>query len=190
MFRKILKLHSKAIQFLNIKIGCGDSNFFWWAPCTPFGSLHVFLGEDGLSLLGIPLSATVSNIWNGTGWVLPPTQTERQVLLPSYLLTIGCSSQSASPVWFICGLPQTSFSLNAVWNQIRSSKPEVSWASLLWHKTGLARHQTTTWLFLLNRNPTLDRLSAWGYDMEGTCLLCGVDLETRDHLFFECSFSI
>ncbi|CAH2060106.1 unnamed protein product [Thlaspi arvense] len=53
----------------------------------------------------------------------------------------------------------------------------------------IPRHQTATWLFILNRNPTLDHSLKWDYDTEGICLLCGSDYETWDHLFFECSYS-
>ncbi|CAA7019532.1 unnamed protein product [Microthlaspi erraticum] len=189
MFRKILKLRSKAFQFLSIKIGRGESTFFWWDPWTPFGSLHAFLGDDGPSRLGIPLTATVSDLWCGSGWSLPPARTERQVLLHTYLLSLRCSASADIPVWSIRGSPQRSFSLRAVWNEIRPTHPEVLWASLLWHKAGIARHQAITWLFLLNRTPTLDRMIGWGYKVEGTCLLCSLDLETRDHLFFRCPFS-
>ncbi|CAA7058008.1 unnamed protein product [Microthlaspi erraticum] len=150
MFRKILKLRKLAIQFLRIKLGNGDSTFFWWDPWTLFGQLHVFLGEDGPSRLGIPLSATVSEVWDHTGWTLPPARTERQVTLHTYLLSVGCSSQSDRPIWLIKDIPQRSFSLFKVWDEIRLSKSEVAWAPILWHKAGLFRHQTTTWLFLLN----------------------------------------
>ncbi|CAA7052246.1 unnamed protein product [Microthlaspi erraticum] len=184
MFRKILKLRQKAIQFLRIKIGNGDSTFFWWDPWTPFGSLSAYLGEDGPSRLGIPLNATVSDVWSGNGWTLPPARTDRQVNLHSYLLTVGCSSSVDTPIWSINGVIRKSFSLKEVWNEIRSTNPEVFWAPLLWHKAGLARHQTTSWLFLLNRNPTMDRMTSWGYETEGICLLCGLDSESRDHLFF------
>ncbi|CAA7024003.1 unnamed protein product [Microthlaspi erraticum] len=187
MFRKILKLRSKAIQFLSIKVRNGDSTLFWWDPWTPFGSLFTYLGEDGPSRLGIPLNATV--VWSGTGWNLPPARTERQVALHSFLLTIGCSNSNDVSLWSVNGRASKSFLLKEVWNETRCKKPEIPWASLLWHKAGLARHQITTWLFLLNRNPTMDRMSSWGFEMEGTCLLCGANRETRDHLFFECPFS-
>ncbi|CAA7026629.1 unnamed protein product [Microthlaspi erraticum] len=144
MFRKILHLRSKAMQFLTIKIGRGDSTFFWWDPWTPFGSLRSFLGDEGTSLLGIPISATVSDLWNGRGWTLPPARTERQLLLLSHLSSIGCSPCTDCPIWSIGGSPQRTFSLNAVWNVIRPTKPEVSWASLLWHKAGLVRHQASS----------------------------------------------
>ncbi|CAH2060105.1 unnamed protein product [Thlaspi arvense] len=74
------------------------------------------------------------------------------------------------------------------WNAFRQKKLEQTWPPLVRHKAEIPRHQTATWLFILNRNPTLDRSLKWGYDTEGICLLCGLDYKTRDHLFFECSY--
>lgn len=47
----------------------------------------------------------------------------------------------------------------------------------------IPQHATTTSLFVLNRNPTLDRLANWNADTLTTCLLCGVANESREHLF-------
>ncbi|KAG7563907.1 Reverse transcriptase zinc-binding domain [Arabidopsis suecica] len=71
----------------------------------------------------------------------------------------------------------------------RISNPTKFWAPLVWHKAAIPRHAITSWLFILNRNPTLDRLSTWGFDVELDCLLCGLAHETRNHLFFTCAFS-
>ena len=35
----------------------------------------------------------------------------------------------------------------------------------------------------------MDRLKSWGIDLAGICSLCKQEQETRNHLFFECSFS-
>ena len=45
------------------------------------------------------------------------------------------------------------------------------------------------WLAILNRLPIVDRLRSQGMDMDGLCLLCKQEQESRDHLFFSCSFS-
>lgn len=86
-------------------------------------------------------------------------------------------------------VPQKTFCSRKVWNGIREVKSEVLWASLVWHQARVPRHAFSTWLFTLNRNHTLDRLVAWGCDLEHTCLLCGVSAESRNHLFFSCSYS-
>ncbi|KAG7576912.1 hypothetical protein ISN45_Aa03g012390 [Arabidopsis thaliana x Arabidopsis arenosa] len=189
IFRKLLKLRPKALQFLRIHIGNGDSTFFWWDPWTPFGSLYHFLGSDGPTRLGIPLFSTVAEVRTEDGWSLPNARTERQVILLSFMSTITMSSANDIPVWAIDGIPYFSFSSKAVWNAIRIANPTKSWASLVWHKAAIPRHALTSWLFILNRNPTLDRLSNWGLDIELDCLLCGLAHESRNHLFFECAFS-
>ncbi|KAG7532469.1 Zinc finger PMZ-type [Arabidopsis thaliana x Arabidopsis arenosa] len=189
IFRRLLKLRPKALKFLSIKIGNGDSTFFWWDPWTPYGSLYHFLGADGPSRLGIPLLSTVAEVWNVDGWSLPNARTARQVLLYAFISTVTFSSSSDKAMWAVNGLPCRSFSSKDVWNSIRDSRDLCSWAPLVWHKAVIPKHATTTWIFILNRNPTLDRMASWGYDIERDCLLCGLAQETRNHLFFECSFS-
>ncbi|KAL0796690.1 hypothetical protein Bca101_068067 [Brassica carinata] len=189
MFRRLLKMRHKALQFLRIKIGDGDSTFFWWDPWTPFGLLYSFLGQDGPSRLGIPLFATVSDIRNGSSWLLPSPHSDRQLELAIFLTTTRSTSELDLPIWSVSGVQQKLFISKGVWNIIRPRKPVNSWSSLVWHKTTIPRHATTTWLFVLNRNPTLDRLHNWNPDTLTTCLLCGVSDESRDHLFFECQYS-
>lgn len=46
-----------------------------------------------------------------------------------------------------------------------------------------------SWLALLRRLPTKDRLRRWGMDVSVTCVLCSTGIETHHHLFFECPFS-
>lgn len=40
-----------------------------------------------------------------------------------------------------------------------------------------------------NRMSTLDRVALWCQGLDTTCVLCKSAAESRDHLFFECSFS-
>lgn len=49
-------------------------------------------------------------------------------------------------------------------------------------------HDTTSWLFVLDRNPTVDCLASWGLDVDTACLLCGIANESRNHLFL-CQYS-
>ena len=42
---------------------------------------------------------------------------------------------------------------------------------------------------ILNRLPIKDRLISWGIDINRDCCLCQEELETRNHIFFGCSYS-
>lgn len=46
-----------------------------------------------------------------------------------------------------------------------------------------------TWLTILDRLATCDRLQKLGIVCDQLCVLCGNVDETRDHLFFVCEFS-
>ena len=45
------------------------------------------------------------------------------------------------------------------------------------------------WLAVRNRMSTLDIVALWCQGLDTTCVLCKSAAESRDHLFFECSFS-
>ena len=42
---------------------------------------------------------------------------------------------------------------------------------------------------ILNRLPTKDRMSEWGMQLDRGCVLCHNVKESRNHIFFGCSFS-
>ena len=41
-----------------------------------------------------------------------------------------------------------------------------------------------------DRLATMDRVAKWSLGVDTTCVLCKSAVETRNHLFFECSFSL
>ena len=53
----------------------------------------------------------------------------------------------------------------------------------------LKKFKTLTWMFVLDRCPTRNRLLAWGLQTDPLCLLCNLHPESRNHIFFCCSFS-
>lgn len=114
---------------------------------------------------------------------------ERHVEVFSFISSIVPSQSNDYPVWKVDDQIKTSFVSKEIWEKVRIVKPVVPWHSLVWNRVAIPKHSTTTWLFMLDRNPTLNRLSSWGLDVESTCLLCGNEQESRDHLFFDCSFS-
>uniref|UniRef100_A0A0D3BFV6 Reverse transcriptase zinc-binding domain-containing protein n=1 Tax=Brassica oleracea var. oleracea TaxID=109376 RepID=A0A0D3BFV6_BRAOL len=189
MFRKIFGMRPKALPFLKISVRNGDSTFFWWDPWTPFGPLFTYLASDGPSLLGIPIDATVADLRTTSGWLLPNARSDKQLLLFSYISSLQLHEGSDVACWSVEDVPSKSLKSKIVFNIIRTQRQRKAWAPLIWHKAVIPRHATTAWLFTLNRNPTFDRIASWSLDVETVCLLCGSCNESRDHLFFTCSFS-
>ena len=81
------------------------------------------------------------------------------------------------------------YSAAAVWREIRPKKEKVAWHRLIWSPFVMPKHAIIAWMAILNRLPTKDRLKSWGLVMEEECPLCKHEQETRNHLFFECSYS-
>lgn len=72
---------------------------------------------------------------------------------------------------------------------LRGSGITVPWKDVVWFSGSIPRHSFLTWLMVLNRCPTRDRLIAWGLQTDTSCLLCSSCPETRDHLLFDCDYS-
>lgn len=93
MFRRLLKLRSKALKLLkNLCRQWRHCFLLVGDPRTPLGSLYSFLGESCPSQLGVPLFALVSDVRkNGSSWSLPPT-----IIVFTHMLS-GILSLAPSP---------------------------------------------------------------------------------------------
>jgi hypothetical protein len=65
----------------------------------------------------------------------------------------------------------------------------VSWYSLIWRHHAIPKQALILWLAVNNRLTTGDRLFAWGFKGDTSCVFCKGMNECRDHIFFSCGFS-
>ena len=77
-----------------------------------------------------------------------------------------------------------------IYNEIKHHEPQVPWCNVVWSSRGIPRHNFLTWLMVLNRCPTKDRMINWGLQTDPACILCNGSAESRDHLYFQCSYSL
>ena len=80
----------------------------------------------------------------------------------------------------------SSFSSSVTWNLLRQRSPSVEWHKVVWFKEEVPRCSFITWLSVLNRLPTRDRLISWGLTVPDACVFCSTDVESHRHLFFGC----
>ncbi|KAK9269519.1 hypothetical protein L1049_001295 [Liquidambar formosana] len=88
----------------------------------------------------------------------------------------------------VCCLPASDkiFSTSSAWNCIRARGVDMNWHKLVWFPKAIRKHAFISWLAILDRMPTFDKLSAWGLTNNVTCVFCNQHVESRDHLFFAC----
>ena len=81
------------------------------------------------------------------------------------------------------------YSAAAVWNEIRPKQEKQVWHRFLWSSLSIPKHVYITWMAILNRLPTVDRLASWGMAVDELCCLCQQENESSDHLFFGCDYA-
>lgn len=91
--------------------------------------------------------------------------------------------------WEINGRISTNFRTGELYTYLSDERQDVQWHKAVWTSRGIPRHNFHTWLIVLDRLPTRDRLARWGLQVDQQCLLCNSYPETRDHLFGACSYS-
>lgn len=189
LFKQILAIRQTAIQWAIIDPGNGIDVSFWFYLWTKYGQLISFIGPLGPRQTGIPLSTTVAELWRNDSWTFQSARSNRMEELLTHLTTINLSDTPSFPQLIVNGRQQRSFSSSLIYQSLQEPLPNVPWYRLIWIKKGIPKHKSLAWLMLLNRCPTRDRLLSWNLQTDPSCLLCNQVNESRDHIYFTCSFS-
>ncbi|KAL0899096.1 hypothetical protein Bca101_083057 [Brassica carinata] len=81
------------------------------------------------------------------------------------------------------------FSIKVTWLSIRENAPACYLHQAVWFKNATPRFSFITWVALRGRLSTGDRMQSWSANVNTSCMLCQESVETRNHLFFECSYT-
>lgn len=171
-----------------MRIGNRHSARFWldnWAPASSITTAQILPGRR----FGIPLTATIASLNREENWRLPPARTETMIEFYAHLTTLQLTDHPDYYEWEILGATTVRFCTGALYTYLRGSILEQPWTKAIWFPRAIPRHSFHSWLVYLNRCPTRDRMIQWGIQVSPTCLLCNLSAESRDHLYFDCSFS-
>ncbi|KAG5404180.1 hypothetical protein IGI04_010299 [Brassica rapa subsp. trilocularis] len=188
LVNKMIKARDLLYPLVKRRIGNGRSTRFWFDNWTPLGKLYTTL-NGGSSLLGIPKMATVASLFTAGSWNLPFARTDAQLALQIHLTTVTLSDQEDHYDWMIEGKTRRRYKTGEMYDYLKGAQQMVPWAKVIWISYGIPRHSFLSWLVMLDRCPTRDRLNRWGLNVDPLCLLCNTQPESRNHLFFECGFS-
>ncbi|KAL0856090.1 hypothetical protein Bca101_061243 [Brassica carinata] len=180
-------------DFMRCLVNDGTSSSFWFDTWTLMGPLISVLGEGGPPMLRLRKCATVSEASSDGVWHLPPARSPTAETLQIVLTTVPLPSPRKGPDQYLWrkgdGSFGTLFSSRITWEHIRQKAPTVFWSKVVWFKENIPRNAFVTWMAMLRRLPTRDRLRNWGLNVLADCVLCCTGVETHHHLFFECDFS-
>ena len=145
------------------------------------------MGDRVIYDAGLPCNARVSAIIRDSNWHWPLANSSK-------LLTLKEATQGIPPpncsrkdqiIWTLSS--SKIYTTASAWNQLRESKVEVIWHNLIWFSGHLPKSAFFLWLAVKRKLGMQDRIHS---PIPGIlCLLCGSQLETHDHLFFQCTSS-
>lgn len=144
------------IPLIRLQLQNGATARFWYDNWSPFGCLHDYLHASN-SRFGIPANATVASLYRNGAWRLPP---------------LGDGREDNAEIRDMEGIS----------HYLRGNIDTVNWAPAVWSSKSIPRQSFHSWLVVLDRNPTRDRLISWGLQVSHLCLLW-------NHLYLECPFS-
>ncbi|XP_042483849.1 uncharacterized protein LOC122064192 [Macadamia integrifolia] len=142
--------------------------------------------EDGP---GSPFKGKVSDFIENHHWKLPNVRSPllqrifekiRDIKIPLHACEDMC-------LWSLSS--DGSFSSKSAWEDIRSTNPKVPWATLIWNKKLQPRASIFGWRMAHGKLPTDESIQKRGIALVSRCSLCGVEVESMDHIFLQCSFA-
>lgn len=179
----------------SLDIGSGISAKFWFDNWTSSGPLIDLVGERGPAVSGLPINASViDGISNGDWWLCRFRSRNMIIMALKNALppagSIFTSEPDDSYLWKVGNnTPSSSFSASKTWDHLYNNTPQVPWYTVAWFNDSVSKHVFLAWIVIRDRQPSRDRMRGWGLNVPVECILCGAESETRQHLFFDCSYS-
>lgn len=172
-------------------IGNGSDNSFWFDQWLDMGQLSELLGDRGIIDLGISRESTVEEAFSRQ---LPRRRPRSDILQEVEKQIVIYKDKRRedmqdTDLWRRKSGFKNRFSNHETWLLSRQERAEVDWAKGVWFTHSTPKFSFVTWLAMLNRLSTLDRVATWNRGIDTTCVLCKTAAEKRDHLFFQCSYS-
>lgn len=159
---KLIKLKNEIYPWTKLRVRDSSTYIFWTDIWSPFGDLQKFLNPNESSRLGIPSTVTLVNICRNGIWRLPQARSENQLQLLTFLTTFHLRDGEDYYEWELNGRINNIYSRGEVYQLLRGDLPLVPWRSIVWSSGSIPRHSFLTWLFVLDRCPTKDRILSWG----------------------------
>ncbi|KAG7587049.1 Reverse transcriptase domain [Arabidopsis thaliana x Arabidopsis arenosa] len=197
IWKSLCKLRPLARPFIVCEIGSGITCNFWSDNWTSLGPLLELTGTRGPRVTGLPLTTVVADALREGQWQFsnsrsrsPIIQLLRDCLPPSSIVDLQVDARDDVYLWKIGDRQATNvFSTANTWAHLHPPGISVDWHDSVWFKGRIPKHAFIAWLISRNRLLTRDRLIRWRFNVPPTCLLCNQLDESRQHLFFDCSYA-
>lgn len=190
MWKKQLKYRALARSFIKVEIRSGSSTSFWFDEWSPLGRIYDLTNAQGCIALGININATVEfavqNYRSRRHRAEHLISTDEDIMK---LRTHGLTAEDDVVLWNGKGdVFRPCFDTHQTWHLTRVQHTTIQWYKGIWFTGSTPKYSVISWIAVHNRLATGDRLLQWNPQENSMCIFCQSAIETRDHLFFSCSF--
>ncbi|GJX63579.1 hypothetical protein Tco_0296479 [Tanacetum coccineum] len=192
-WRKLLQLRDVVKPFLWKQVGNGHRTSLWYDTWCDQSPLANFLTPKDNTRNGFHFCMCVADIITNRAWDWPQAWLLKAPNLGLILVPVLNDTEDCIR-WHDGNGNVTSFSVKCAWEALRPQGVEAPWYSIVWFSHCIPRHAFHMWLIMRRSLKTQDKLRSWdiGPDIDITqlrCSLCGLQMDSHEHTFFECSFS-
>jgi hypothetical protein len=191
-WKKMMNLRPLYRQFFWSAIGDGTNTSAWYDFWCSIGPLCSYISPRMIHSAGFDVHSKVADLYVNGVWSWPASWFENiNGFNNDQMPHINPYKQDT-----ICwkrGDEVLKFTTTTAWDSIRFKKPIIRWADTIWFSQCIPRHAFFLWLAFRKRLSTQDRIRSWNLAKNDQnlmcCVLCQSNIESHEHLFFECSFS-
>ncbi|GAV77633.1 zf-RVT domain-containing protein, partial [Cephalotus follicularis] len=183
-WRQILLLRPVDKEHLIYKCGRGDKFSLWFDPWMHGESIHALYGHRVIHDTRLGRLALVKDVIREGRWNWPLNSSDL-VEIQHRVQDIPITLTSDS---IFCVSTGNSFSTKLAWQRIRARSTEVVWHKLVWHSARIPKHAFCLWLTLRRAHRTRDKLLAIGVLHTASCVFNCEEIESLEHIFFQCPF--
>ncbi|XP_022030689.1 uncharacterized protein LOC110931611 [Helianthus annuus] len=194
-WRKLLAIRPSIRPFVWSSIYSGRQTNVWSDNWCAYSPLRSFISPRNIARAGFSLSTTVADVVSEDGqWRWPQAWYDTFPVLIN-IATIQITPDTADRFrWKDWEGKLQRFCSWEAWNNLRYKENKVVWVSSVWFSQCIPRHSFHLWLVIKNKLRTQDRMAEWEAGSATNlrlmcCPLCRYDRDSRDHLFFECSYA-
>ncbi|PKU84127.1 Putative ribonuclease H protein [Dendrobium catenatum] len=181
-WKNLCDVAKNLLYSLNFKIIPSSNLSFYWDPWCFGLSVADRLKQENLDYMITKTNVSVCNhISNGT-WTLPASLTAHIAdLIRSIPFSVGLED--------CCWINPAKPSFKTFFNEFYEDVEKVNWHNFVWHKHSSLRFVVFSLIAFNDGLKTASVLAARGISVFPLCVFCKSNIETQNHLFFECDFS-
>lgn len=131
----------------------------------------------------------VEKLISNGNWCWPEEWYVKYPILNSIQIPILYNDVPDKAVWVTNSGNITNFATKWVWKDMCGGGNKVFWKDVVWFSHSIPRHSFVLWMAVQGRLMTQDRIAAWKPNDDMKCVLCKLNQDSHQHLFFQCSYT-